>query len=150
MPLPEPSVSKWLNADPDFALAKLRGRPVLLHAFQMLCPGCVQHALPQLQRLARLDTGCAIVGLHTVFEHHDAMTEPVLRAFLHENRITYPVGIDAAIAGQRLPTTMARLRLPGTPTLLLFDGDGDERCRHFGPIDDLALGLALGRLLPMR
>lgn len=150
MPLPELTVSQWLNAAPDFALAKLRGRPVLLHAFQLLCPGCVQHALPQLQRLARMDTGCAIVGLHTVFEHHEAMTEPVLRAFLHENQIDHPVGIDEAVVGNRIPTTMARLRLPGTPTLLLFDSDGNERCRHFGPIDDLALGLELGRILPPR
>ena len=38
---PELSVAEWVNTDKPLTLAGLRGRPVLLHAFQMLCPGCV-------------------------------------------------------------------------------------------------------------
>lgn len=147
MPLPEPSVSKWLNADPDFALAKLRGRPVLLHAFQMLCPGCVQHALPQLQRLARLDTGCAIVGLHTVFEHHAVMTVEALRAFIHEYRWSFPIGVDAPGTPGGPSRTMTRYGLRGTPSSLVLDRQGRVRLHHFGRMDDLVLGALLGRLI---
>lgn len=46
-PAPEWTVSRWFNVEPALALESLRGRPVFLHAFQMLCPGCVQHAVPQ-------------------------------------------------------------------------------------------------------
>jgi hypothetical protein len=64
-----------LNSDESLGLEHFRGRVVLLHAFQMLCPGCVAQALPQAQRVAELfaDKPLAVIGLHTVFEHHDAM-----------------------------------------------------------------------------
>ena len=39
-------VAAWLNTPAPLALAQLRGRVVLLHAFQMLCPACVGHAVP--------------------------------------------------------------------------------------------------------
>ena len=48
--LPEWDMSTWLNAPAPITLASLRGRVVLLHAFQMLCPGCVAHGLPQAER----------------------------------------------------------------------------------------------------
>ena len=41
---PELSVTRWFNAPAPLSLAKLRGRVVLLHDFQMLCPGCVSYA----------------------------------------------------------------------------------------------------------
>lgn len=49
--LPEWQVSTWLNTPEPIALESLRGRVVLLHAFQMLCPGCVAHGLPQTERV---------------------------------------------------------------------------------------------------
>ena len=75
------------------------------------------------------------------------MHEGVLRAFLHEYRIQHPVGIDRPLPGQAVPSTMARLGLRGTPSLLLLDQAGVERFRHFGGIDDLQLGATIGRLL---
>ena len=47
---PEIAVSRWFNTKEPLTLSGLRGRPVLLHAFQMLCPGCVAHGTPQTQR----------------------------------------------------------------------------------------------------
>lgn len=47
---PELIVDRWFNADQPLTLAALRGRVVFLHAFQMLCPGCVSHGTPQAQR----------------------------------------------------------------------------------------------------
>lgn len=49
---PEWQVSEWLNSSEALALNDLKGRVVLVEAFQMLCPGCVSHALPQAKRVA--------------------------------------------------------------------------------------------------
>jgi peroxiredoxin len=51
---PEPQVERWFNSDKPMTLAGLRGKVVVLHAFQMLCPGCVSHAIPQVKRLHEL------------------------------------------------------------------------------------------------
>jgi hypothetical protein len=150
---PSWSVSQWFNAGPDLGLASLRGRPVFLHAFQMLCPGCVQHAVPQSLKVAAAfaDTDLAVIGLHTVFEHHGAMGPDALQVFLHENRIGYPVGVDAYRdddpSTHPLPLTMQAYAMQGTPTLCLIDRQGRLRARHFGLLDDLALGAQIGALL---
>lgn len=44
--VPELQVGRWFNSDAPLSLAGLRGKVVALHAFQMLCPGCVAHGLP--------------------------------------------------------------------------------------------------------
>ena len=141
-------VTRWFNSAP-LALADLRGRVVVLHAFQMLCPGCAMQALPQMQRvrLAFPHERLAVVGLHTVFEHHEAQGPVALEAFLHEYRYEFPVGIDAHTEGDPLPRTMRAYAMEGTPTLVLIDAEGRLRQQHFGGIDDLILGAAIGRLL---
>lgn len=48
---PEWQVDVWLNTRAPLELSQLRGRVVLLHAFQMLCPSCVSHAVPQAERV---------------------------------------------------------------------------------------------------
>ena len=81
-------VSQWFNTDKPLSLEALRGKVVVIEAFQMLCPGCVSHALPQAQRVAAAfsTNDVAVIGLHTVFEHHEAMRPEALKAFLHEYR----------------------------------------------------------------
>jgi peroxiredoxin len=146
---PEWSVAGWLNREAPLALADLRGRVVVLHAFQMLCPGCVQHALPQASRIHALfePEGVAVVGLHTVFEHHEAMTPVALRAFVHEYRLAFPIGIDAHSPGDLVPRTMSAYGLRGTPSLLLIDRAGRLRRHSFGAEDDLAVGAAIATLV---
>jgi peroxiredoxin len=142
-------VSRWFNSAP-LTLAELRGRVVVLHAFQMLCPGCAMQALPQMQRVhqAFSASGVAVIGLHTVFEHHAVQTPVALEAFLHEYRYSFPVGVDAAGEGDDpLPQTMRTYAMRGTPTLLLIDAQGRLREQHFGGLEDLALGAAVGALL---
>ena len=146
---PDWDVAEWLNSDRPLSLADLRGRVVVALAFQMLCPGCVAQALPQMQRVrdAFPESEVAVIGLHAVFEHHEAQgRRDVLAAFLHENRIGYPVGIDAQRDGL-LPQTMAAYAMQGTPTLLLVDRAGRLRMQRFGHIDDLRLGAAIARLV---
>jgi len=144
--------TRWFNSDGPLSLEALRGeqrRVVVVLAFQMLCPGCVSTAIPQMKKVheAFSPEQLAVVGLHTVFEHHEAMTPVALEAFLHEYRVRFPVAVDAPSPDSSIPQTMAAYEMQGTPTLLVFDRDGQLRLNHFGHIDDLALGAVLGRLL---
>ncbi len=142
--------TEWLNTPEPLNLEGLRGRVVLLHAFQMLCPGCVARGIPQAQRVAELFAGAplVVVGLHTVFEHHEAMKVESLRAFLHEYRVRFPVGVDAPEpGGASIPQTMQAYHMRGTPTTILIDARGRLRRQVFGAHDDLALGAELQTLL---
>lgn len=146
---PELAVSQWFNAPQPASLAALRGRVVLLHAFQMLCPGCVSHGTPQAERAHRMfrNTDLAVIGLHSVFEHHAAMTPISLEAFIHEYRLTFPIGVDQPAESGPIPITMQRYRLQGTPSSILIGRDGRIRHHGFGQEDDMALGMIIGTLL---
>lgn len=145
---PEWDVTEWLGPQPPATtLAGLRGQVVLIEAFQMLCPGCVNHGLPLANKVhASFGPDVTVIGLHTVFEHHAAMEPVSLKAFLHECRIGFPVGVDRP-QGRGMPATMERYAMEGTPTMLLIDRDGQLRTQAFGKVDELAMGMVLGGLI---
>lgn len=149
IPAPEFEVSAWLNASQAPTLAAQRGKVVAVYAFQMLCPGCVSHGIPQAKAIRQLfaPEQVTVLGLHTVFEHHAAMGQVALEAFVHEYRIGFPVGIDQPIEHGPIPRTMARYGLRGTPTLLLFDRDGVLRHNLFGRVEDMQVGALVASLL---
>lgn len=138
----------WLNTGQPLGLADFCGRVLAVEVFQMLCPGCVMHGLPQAQRIAGIFDArdVAVIGLHSVFEHHAGNSRETLAAFLHEWRIRFPVAIDAPGNGP-LPRTMEAWSLQGTPTLVLFDRRGQMRARHFGQVADMALGAEIMALV---
>ena len=144
-PAPELDVAAWLGTPSP--LESLRGRVVLIEAFQMLCPGCIRYGLPQAQRVHRMFPQVAVVGLHTVFEHHAVTGRDALEVFVAEFGIGFPVGIDRHEDGRPMPVTMRSYGLEGTPSTLLIDRAGRLRVSHLGPMDDLALGVLLGQLL---
>jgi peroxiredoxin len=146
---PSLHISTWLNAPAPITLRDLRGRVVVMHAFQMLCPGCVMHSLPQMSKLCQVfaDHEVVVLGIHTVFEHHQAMNVDALKVFAHEFRLTYPIGVDQASTDSEIPLTMAAYQLRGTPSLMVIDRGGLLRVNHFGQIDDMQLGGLIGRLL---
>ena len=157
---PEIVASRWFNTVAPLSLAGLRGRPVLLHAFQMLCPGCVAHGTPQAERAHRLfsTTDLQVIGLHSVFEHHAAMTPLALEAFIQEYRLTMPIAVDShgedfadgdAIGDDAagLPVTMRRYRMRGTPTSILIGRDGTILHHGFGQQDEMALGALIAAAL---
>ena len=139
---PELEVARWFNTDEALTLAALRGRVVVIEAFQMLCPGCVAHGLPQAMRVHQTfaATDVAVIGLHTVFEHHDVMTPAALEAFLYEYRIQFPVAVDVPGEASPIPRTMAAYAMQGTPTMVLIDRQGRRRAQYFGEVSDLKLG----------
>ena len=89
----------------------------------------------------------AVIGLHTVFEHHAAMTEAALEAFIHEYRLTLPIAVDRRGEDGPLPQTMRRYGMRGTPTTVVIDRAGVVRERAFGQVTDLALGVLVGSLV---
>lgn len=142
--------SEWLNSAGPIDLEAQRGHVVVACAFQMLCPGCVSHLIPQMKAVHELfgPQGVVVLGLHSVFEHHDAMNVTALCAFIHEYGIRFPVAVDApATDGGPIPQTMAAYHMQGTPTLMLIDRAGQLRRQVFGHIPDLRLGADIMRLI---
>lgn len=150
-PAPEFVIQTWLNTATPLSLAKLRGKVVIAYAFQMLCPGCVEHSIPQARQVHAMFPAddVAVIGLHTVFEHHDAMGAAALKAFIHEYGITFPVGIDqpSEHPANPCPKTMQLYNMQGTPTLLLIDRQGFLRKQKFGREHDLVLGAEIMALV---
>ncbi|MFZ6747405.1 redoxin domain-containing protein [Undibacterium sp. Ren11W] len=148
-PAPELSIFAWINTQAPLTLAELKGRVVVIHAFQMLCPGCVSHGLPQASAIhaAFPPSELAVIGIHTVFEHHAVMNANALRAFVHEYKIAFPIGIDTPDAVNGIPITMQSYGMRGTPSLIVLDRLGMVRLHHFGRLDDLRLGALIGQLL---
>lgn len=146
---PQLYVSQWFNTPAPLALGDLRGRVVAIHTFQMLCPGCVSHGLPQAIKLRETfaQDQLVVIGLHTVFEHHAVMGPEALEVFISEYRLQFPIGIDEPDPNGQIPKTMAAWGLQGTPSLVLLDRSGDIQLTHFGHIDDMALGAVVGQLL---
>ena len=143
-------VSHWLNTKNPITQESLLGKVVLLDVFQMLCPGCVSHALPQAVRVVQAfnPADIAVIGLHSVFEHHGAQgSYEALAAFLHEYKIDFPVGIDAPATIGNLPQTMASYSVQGTPTTILIDRHGNLRKQKFGFESDLVLGADIMSLI---
>lgn len=146
---PELVVERWFNTPVPLTLESLRGKVVLLHAFQMLCPGCTAHGTPQAEKAYRMFKGgeLVVIGLHTVFEHHEAMTPTALQAYIHEYRLTMPIAVDQPGAAGPLPQTMARYGLRGTPSAVLIGRDGRVRHHGIGQEEDMALGARIATAL---
>jgi hypothetical protein len=149
MPAPDLAVSHWFNTTRPLDLAALRGRVVFMHTFQLLCPGCVLRGIPQAQRVERIfaRTDLHVIGLHTVFEHHAAMTPVTLKAFIHEYNLTAPIGVDQADGDGPVPVTMRRYGLQGTPSSVLIGRDGEVLHQAFGVEDDILVGARIAEAL---
>ncbi len=145
---PELTVQTWFNTDRPLSLAALGGRVVVLVAFQVLCPNSVAGAIPQARRIHETfePDDVAVIGLHATFEHHGAYSPAVLKAFIHEYRLQFPIALDSPNAHGPIPHTMDRYGMRGTPSLVLIDRSGLIRKHAFGVSDDLALGAQIGAL----
>ena len=138
---PELAAAAWFNADPALTLASLKGKVVLLAAFQQHCPGSLKHGLPQAARIASgfSDDEVVVIGLNTPFEHADKQDQAALEAFVREHELKFPVALDKASGGPP-PETMDAFEIHGTPAVLLFDRQGRLRRHYLGQVDDLRLG----------
>ena len=146
---PELEMSAWINTPKALTLAGLKGKVVVVHAFQMLCPGCVSHGLPQATAIHEMfaDDQVQVIGLHTVFEHHGVMTVEALQAFVSEYRLAFPIAVDLPSTLGTIPSTMKKYSMQGTPTLIIIDQQGCIRLHHFGSLHDMQVGKIIGSLL---
>jgi AhpC/TSA family len=145
---PELLVQTWFNTDRPLLLSALRGRVVVLAAFQVLCPNSIGGGVPQAQRIYETfePKDVAVIGLHATFEHHDAVSAAVLKAFIHEYRLKFPIALDQPNPASPIPHTMERYKMHGTPSLVLIDRHGLVRKHAFGAVDDLRVGAEIGAL----
>ena len=70
-----------------------------------------------------------------------------LEAFIHEYRLTFPIGVDQASENDPIPITMRRYQMRGTPSCVIIGRDDAIRHHGFGQEEDMALGAILGSLL---
>jgi hypothetical protein len=145
---PELLVQTWFNTDRPLLLSGLRGRVVVIAAFQVLCPNSIGGGIPQAQRIYETfePKDVAVIGLHATFEHHDAFNSAVLKAFIHEYRLKFPIALDQPNPASPIPHTMERYKMRGTPSLVLIDRHGLVRKHAFGAVDDLRIGAEIGAL----
>jgi hypothetical protein len=145
---PELQVHTWFNSDRPLPLSGLRDRVVVLVAFQALCAKSVSVGIPQAQRIFETfePSDVTVIGLHATFEHHDAFNAAVLKAFIHEYRLKFPIALDQPNPAGPIPHTMERYKMRGTPSLILIDKQGLIRKHAFGPVDDLRIGAEIGAL----
>jgi peroxiredoxin len=146
---PELLVQTWFNTDRPLTLSALRGRVVVLAAFQVLCPNSIASGVPQAQRIFETfaPSDVTVIGMHTTFEHHDAFNAAVLKAFIQEYRLKFPIALDQPNPAGPIPHTMDRYEMRGTPSLVLIDRDGMVRKHAFGAVDDLRIGAEIGALI---
>ena len=139
----------WFNTDRPMLLSALRGRVVVLAAFQVLCPNSIGIAIPQAQRIYETfePNDVTVIGMHATFEHHDAFSIPVLKAFIQEYRLKFPIALDQPNQAGPIPHTMERYKMRGTPSLVLIDRHGVIRKHAFGAVDDLRIGAEIGALI---
>ena len=200
---PEIQVETWVQGGP-LNISELHGRVVLVEVFQVNCPGCFVHALPEVLHLhqAYHHRGLTVIGLATAFEDFDKNTlhnlrrlvdtgevigEPLRQlgkaGLLQNNRLDYSlpfaIGMDTLIENrdpvteeaidafilEQLPDaadwpdqrrrpvyakaraylesrryralTFETYRLQGTPSSILVDRDGILREVSFGFVDHL-------------
>ncbi|MGD8803508.1 MAG: redoxin domain-containing protein, partial [Gammaproteobacteria bacterium] len=71
-PAPDIQVETWVQGGP-VNISTLSGQVVLVEVFQVNCPGCFLHALPEALHLHQTyqDKGLAVIGLATAFEDFD-------------------------------------------------------------------------------
>jgi len=145
---PELLVQSWFNTDRPLLVSGLRGKVVVLAAFQVLCPQSIAAAVPQAQRIYEIfePKDVVVIGLHATFEHHDAFNAAVLKAFIHEYRLKFPIALDQPNPASPIPHTMDRYKMRGTPSLVLIDRHGFVRKHAFGAVDDLRIGAEIGAL----
>lgn len=136
----EPLAPDWSATTLDgrtISAADLRGRVVLVNFWATWCLPC-RAEMPLLERMWRrhASEGFVLVGLSV-----DRAGPAVVRAWLEERGVTYPV----AIVGGAVEQGFGGIR--GIPTSFLLDRSGRIVHRVVGPLAPASLELAVRRLL---
>ncbi len=111
-PAPNIDVSKWAQGSPT-NLDQERGRVVMVSVFQVNCPGCFAHGLPEAKFISTRygDRGVTVLGLATAFEDFDKNTLANLKLLLKTGEVIGETRKALSIHGQlkdgkKLPYTI--------------------------------------------
>lgn len=85
---PEIDVSHWVQGMPT-TLRQEKDHIVLVEVFQVNCPGCFLHGIPEAIDIYRLygDQGVRVLGLATAFEDYDKNTLENLQALAERGHV---------------------------------------------------------------
>lgn len=125
---PELAVSEWVQGMPT-SLAQEKDHIVLVEVFQVNCPGCFLHALPEAVNIYNRykDEGVRVLGIATAFEDFDKNTLENLRALVERGEV---VGETKRALGQYGDSGDAlpyKIPFPlGMDTLTRMDGRVDD------------------------
>ena len=106
-PAPDIQVEKWVQGGP-LNISALPGQVILVEVFQVNCPGCFVHALPEALHLHQtyLDKGLTVIGLATAFEDFDKNTLANLELLVATGELTgdplQQLGKAGLLQGNRL------------------------------------------------
>lgn len=166
---PELKVHEWLQGKPT-TLNDLLGEPVVLHMFQVNCPGCFLYSIPKIYELEKkyVPKGVEFVGLAVRFEEFDENSKKNFKNFLNKGELTdlvrrkcsenlirdyasrkiklnYRVGWDKGSDGSYSETFGSYVQknlVRGTPYEYLIDSKGQIVMRDF----DLDIDVISGNL----
>ena len=95
---PNLAVSEWVQGRPT-NIDKEMGNVILVEVFQVNCPGCFSHGIPQaIDIYAKYrDRGLRVLGLATAFEDFDKNTLENLRLLLTKGQV---IGEPNRVLGQ--------------------------------------------------
>jgi hypothetical protein len=110
-PAPDIQVAKWVQGGP-VNLGTLKGRVALVEVFQVNCPGCFVHALPEAVHLHERyhEQGLTVIGLATAFEDFDKNTLDNLKHFMSTGELIgdplQQLGKAGLLQGNKLDYTL--------------------------------------------
>lgn len=110
---PDLSVSEWVQGRPT-NINNENGNVVLVEVFQVNCPGCFTHGIPQAIDMYRKyrDSDLRVLGVATAFEDYDKNTIENLRLLLTTGElIGEPVRVLGQY-GQLLPGNKLSYKIP--------------------------------------
>jgi hypothetical protein len=132
---PNLSVSEWIQGKPT-NINKERGNVILVEVFQVNCPGCFTHGIPQAidMYMKYYQDGLRVLGVATAFEDFDKNTLDNLKLLLTTGEVIGETRRVLAEYGRLSPGNKLGYKIPfpvGMDTLLKSGPLTDEKVMDF-------------------
>jgi peroxiredoxin len=121
---PNLAVSQWMQGRPT-NIDQERGNVILVEVFQVNCPGCFTHGIPQALNLhlKYYSSGLKVLGVATAFEDYDKNTSDNLKLLLTTGEVIGETRKVLSEYGRLQPGYKLSYKIPfpvGMDTLLKF------------------------------
>jgi hypothetical protein len=128
-------VSEWVQGKPT-NIDKERGNVILVEVFQVNCPGCFTHGIPQAidMYMKYHDIGLRVLGVATAFEDFDKNTLENLKFLLATGEVIGAPRRVLAEYGRLRPGNKLSYKIPfpvGMDTLLSFGSLTHDKVMDF-------------------